>query len=272
MQNIRYPIIGKQTVYPVYLTGIGISEYEYHINRENGLVSHQFLFTKKGAGTLKVDGKTYRLGEGSFFYISPSVPHEYYPESGQWTTCWLVFRGNYLRELMDGLGFPEYFICENSDLSAFEKLFGMILAADDPVFGGEKCSMLLYQYILAARHFISGEEQSAATDGIVGTAAAYIEENYMNDITLDELSELSGVSPQHFCRLFRARMGMRPLEYIARRRITQAKLLLRKTEDSVSEIGAKIGYPDPTYFGVVFRKYEGIAPSKYRKSGNTLAI
>lgn len=272
MHNIRYPIIGKQTVFPVYLTGIGISEYEYHINREKGLVSHQFLFTKKGTGTLNVDGKTYRLGEGSFFYISPSLPHEYYPENGQWTTCWIVFRGNYLAELMNGLGFPEYFVCENVDISYFEKLFGMILAADDPILGGEKCSMLLYQYILAARHLISGESQSASSDGIVGEAVAYIEENYMKDITLEELSGRAGVSPQHFCRLFKARMGMRPLEYIARRRITQARLLLRETKEPISEIGEKIGYPDPTYFGVVFRKYEGIAPSDYRKRNNTLAI
>ncbi len=272
MQKVRYPVIGKQTIYPVYLTGIGISEYEYHINRETGLVSHQFLFTKKGAGILNIDGKTCRLGQGSFFYVSPSIPHEYYPENGQWTTCWAVFRGNHLAQLMNELGFPEYFICENIDISRFEKLFGMLLAADDPISGGEKCSLLMYEYILEARRLFSGEAQNGTSGGIVGGAAAYIEENYMKDITLEELSGRAKVSPQHFCRLFKAHMGMRPLEYIARRRIAEAKLLLQETDLPVADIGARTGYPDPTYFGAVFRKYEGVSPSEFRKRKNTLAI
>lgn len=65
---------------------------------------------------------------------------------------------------------------------------------------------------------------------------------------------------------------MRPLEYIARRRISAAKLLLDGSGKSVQEIGKEVGYPDPTYFGIVFKRYEGVSPSTYRRIKNTIAI
>ena len=63
MAKVIYPVIGKQTALPIYLAGIGISEYEYHINRENGLISHQILYTSNGSGILHIGGETYRLSE-----------------------------------------------------------------------------------------------------------------------------------------------------------------------------------------------------------------
>lgn len=67
MAKVIYPVIGKQTALPIYLAGIGISEYEYHINRENGLISHQILYTSNGSGILHIGGETYRLSKGSLF-------------------------------------------------------------------------------------------------------------------------------------------------------------------------------------------------------------
>lgn len=265
MNSIIYPVIGKQTALPFYLSGIGTTEYEYHIRRENGLISHQILFTKSGSGILNIDGKTYRLSQGSLLYLAPSVPHEYYPETDKWTTCWVVFRGEHLAQLMEKLGFSDYMIYENAVTDNLERLFELTrAAASDSVSGAEASSVLLYEYILEIRKIIGGE-YGAAHSGIVASALQYIENSYMTDITLEMLCSGAGITPQHFCRLFRKQVGMRPLEYIARRRISQAKYLLISTDKPVAEVGKLVGYPDPTYFGVVFRKYESISPSEYRK-------
>lgn len=50
-------------------------------------------------------------------------------------------------------------------------------------------------------------------------AVVYINENYADDITLEELAGMSGVTKQHFCRVFKEQMRMRPMEYLARRRM-----------------------------------------------------
>ncbi len=272
MNKVIYPVIGKQISLPIYLTGIGILEYEHHINRKNGLISHQFLYTGDGCGILNTDNMTYRLPKGSLFYMSPGTAHEYYPEGDRWSTSWIVFRGKHLDALMRELDFGYYHIKENIDSRPFDQLFGMILsAAEDPISGAEKCSLLLYEYILNAHRQLT-EDTPASSGNAVSDAIAYINLNYCRDITLEDLYRRSGYSAQHFCRLFKAQVGMRPMEYIARYRISQAKILLLDSKYTIRQTGVEVGYPDPTYFGIVFKKYEGISPGEYRKRRNNIAI
>lgn len=73
MNKPIYPVLGRQTKLPFYLTGIGVSDPEYHVVRSTGLVSHQFLYTIDGVGVLKIDGKEFKLKKGSIFYVAPAV-------------------------------------------------------------------------------------------------------------------------------------------------------------------------------------------------------
>jgi AraC-like DNA-binding protein len=259
-----YPIIGSQTALPFYLTGIGISEPEFHVTRSEGLVSHQFLFTESGRGVLKLGECSYIQTEGSLFYLAPGVPHEYFPEADEWTTRWIVFRGEHLSELMRTMGFGEYAVgsCDERIKRIFSQLMA---AANDNISGAERCSELVYEYILTARERLV-KPHNEAPSGRVSGAVAYIEERFFEDITLERLANISGVSLQHFCRLFRAQTGMRPMEYLARVRVAQAKIMLRDTDEPVSAVGERCGYRDSSYFGAVFTKYEGISPSKYRET------
>ena len=104
---------------------------------------------------------------------------------------------------------------------------------------------------------------------ILQRAVIYMNENYASDITLEELAAISGVTRQHFCRVFKEQMRMRPMEYLARRRMASARNLLLTTEKSIAEIGKAVGYDNPTYFGMVFKKYEGITPTDCRKRHGT---
>ncbi len=271
MTEIIYPIIGKQTALPFYLTGIGISKFEYHVKRDKGLISHQFLFTKAGAGTLIIDGKSYFQKKGCLFYLSPGIPHEYYPVKEPWTTYWIVFRGKNLSSIMETLGFPSWMKKENTNFDILEQLFLRILTVThDSVKGIEKTSLLLYEFILTIRkQFFSAAVLTQGKSSFLENALIYINKNYKNDITLFELANLCNISMQHFCRIFKANIGMRPLEYIAQYRISKAKKLLWNSTITISDIGKSVGYKDLTYFGIVFKKYEGISPSKYRKLKGT---
>lgn len=271
--DIFYPIIGKQKCLPFYLSGIGVTDPEYHIVREKGLISHQILFTKAGAGELLVDGKKYILGKGSLFYIAPQIPHEYYPQKqDDWTTCWLVFRGDNLADIMPAMGFHRCIVEKSIVHPEIEKKFQRILSViKDPIDGDERASLLLYDYLLTIRLALQEKEKRGRyhQGSLLDAALIYMEENYARDISLEDLANISVVTKQHFCRLFKARMGMRPLEYLARKRVAVARGLLMNTQMSVAEIGRQVGYDNPTYFGMVYKKYEGISPSEYRKKGGS---
>lgn len=268
MYNAVYPVLGNETKLPFYLSGIGRTSPEFHVKRDNGLSSHQFLFTVKGRGILIVNDKRYILEKNSLLYLPPGLPHEYYPEKGEWSTCWMVFRGELLAGIMKNMGFEDEMIAHDADLTAFEKLFNRLygLAADN-LHSSKKCSLLIYDAVLLAGDILNGKNSADNTGNmIVDKAVEYINDHYCSDISLNELSDLSGVSPQYFGRLFRERLNMRPMEYIARIKVSKAKIMLLDSDISVTEISEKLGYTSPTYFGIVFRKYEGISPTEFRKN------
>ncbi|MGN1416741.1 MAG: AraC family ligand binding domain-containing protein, partial [Oscillospiraceae bacterium] len=206
MTKAIYPVIGKQAELPFYLTGIGVSDPKIHVVRKMGLSSHQLLFTSSGAGVLYVDGKEYRQEKDSVFYLAPGIPHDYHPINESWVTNWLVFRGKYSADIMKTMGFGEFANSEMCSISHLEKLFRRICsAAEDPINGGENASVLVYEYILAMREamFFRSAEASEKSH-IVDEALMFIDRNYMQDIAAETLAGLSGITVQHFCRVFKA--------------------------------------------------------------------
>ncbi len=272
MFQANYPVLGRQECYPFYLAGIGISAPEFHTVREKGLISHQILFTLEGTGKILIDGKEYISKPGGIFYVASGVTHEYYPIGDKWTTCWMVFRGDSLPVLMERLGFPSYVYGTTKEMDEVRNLFDRIYAAAERSGNGEEqCSILVYQYIMLIRRLLITQQESH-TGTIIDNAVVYMDHHYSEDISLQTLAQVCGISVQHFCRVFREKMRMRPLEYLARKRISKAKVALYDTQDSVAQIGQKVGYADPNYFGIVFKKYEGISPRQFRQGRKNISM
>ena len=101
--------------------------------------------------------------------------------------------------------------------------------------------------------------------GCIAPAISHIAENYMNDISIEELAQLCHVSTSHFRRLFRQILGWAPLDYLQVIRIDRACVLLYNCEYSVTDIGMQVGYPSPSSFSRQFRRIHGISPSQWRQ-------
>jgi len=84
--------------------------------------------------------------------------------------------------------------------------------------------------------------------------------------TAQNLASRFHVSPDHFARLFKKRVGMSPREYEIHMRIEAAKKLLATTSKKVSEVAADLGYCDLYFFCKQFRNKTGLTPNKFRKS------
>ena len=91
-----------------------------------------------------------------------------------------------------------------------------------------------------------------------------MEENYKRDLTIEEIADSAGLSVQHFCRIFHKVTNMRPLEFLAKKRISQAISLLENTNMTVAQVGQAVGYQDKNYFGIVFKAHEGISPGRWK--------
>ncbi|MBQ7834680.1 MAG: AraC family transcriptional regulator [Ruminiclostridium sp.] len=100
----------------------------------------------------------------------------------------------------------------------------------------------------------------------ISKAAAYMESNYMDDINMNELLNVSHYSQRHFIRLFSATYSTTPQQYLLGIKIRHATLLLREKTFSITEIATKCGFNDSNYFCRVFKKYTGMTPSAYRRT------
>ncbi|MBV7508427.1 AraC family transcriptional regulator [Bacillus sp. sid0103] len=93
----------------------------------------------------------------------------------------------------------------------------------------------------------------------------YIEENFRRELTLNDLANIVYVSPYHLAHLFKEEVGLPPIQYLIYCRIEEAKRLLKHSNLSVREIAAIIGYENPNYFNLLFKKMTGNPPGKYRR-------
>lgn len=93
-----------------------------------------------------------------------------------------------------------------------------------------------------------------------------IKHNYQKDYTIEELAELASLSKHYFQNLFKKTYGITPIDYLNKVRIKHAKFMLKNYNYSCSEISNSIGFNSPLYFSKVFKKYTGVAPTKYRMS------
>ncbi|MBN1219889.1 MAG: helix-turn-helix domain-containing protein [Anaerolineae bacterium] len=132
---------------------------------------------------------------------------------------------------------------------------------------------------LQSKDILSEEETTAAlqrlllevdtlpphTGAVVKRTVAYFHQNYQHPLTRQEIAEAVGVSKNYLSHIFRQELGLSPWEYLNRFRIKQAKALLSRTEDSVTEVAFRVGFNNPPYFSRVFRDQTGLSPSEYRE-------
>ncbi|MDD4774368.1 MAG: AraC family transcriptional regulator [Eubacteriales bacterium] len=98
----------------------------------------------------------------------------------------------------------------------------------------------------------------------ISPALLYISENYVNNITLTQLSQMCCMNPSYFCRRFKAVTGKTVISYINEYRISKAEALLITTDLPVSEIAVLTGFSDSSYFSRLFKVINDISPNLFR--------
>lgn len=93
----------------------------------------------------------------------------------------------------------------------------------------------------------------------------YIEQNYMEDITLEELANIAGYSTYHFSRIFKKYNNTTFINYLNKRRVKAAELLLLENGSSITDVAMQVGFASLTTFNRVFKSINGYTPSDYKK-------
>jgi len=266
--NCIRPLNNKSFPLPYNVTCIGSQDYQCHINRPEGYPTHQFIFSRKGNGTLIVDGITYVINEGDIFYLAPFTPHTYYSECDAWGTMWLHFMGFAVRQTLDVLSLNTPIVFTDLLTSSIDDiLFDLTSTLKANTYENQiKASGLFYQLLMEIHQSIELKKNAKYSDEYLtfNESLDYIEANFTSAIQLNDLAEISKVTPQHYCKLFKDQFHQRPIEYINNRRLQEAKRLLLETNEPIKVIAKEIGFEDSSYFGAQFKRQVGITASQYR--------
>ncbi len=154
---------------------------------------------------------------------------------------------------------------EDAAIARLRGLFSSVHPADMVAAEGEAkaiFSRVIPRLKLAYRQAAGANEPSPRRGDIaVNRAVRYLDVSYQQRDALERMTRQTPMSPSYFRKLFRAQVGLSPQAFLTRRRLQQARYLLRTAELSVKDVADQVGYDDPLYFSRAYARFWGRPPS-----------
>lgn len=274
MWYYSFPVDQISERLPIYLYSMGLHDTQPLLFRPEGLSHDQFFYNTHGSGTIIIYGKKHLIPEKSCFFVPARVPHEYYPNTDVWDVRWFVPGGHGIKSLFEYLNI-KFGIYPLKDASVLDSLLNKMrneLLYND-VKGNIFASAYIYEFImefaqqsgLIEKDFSIPEQKMTPYARHMKIMTDYIDTNYMQHISMEDLCALEGLTSQHICRIFKHCVRMRPSEYILNTRISHAKEMLIHTEHSISEISYWCGFDNDNYFFRTFKNITGSTPGSFRR-------
>jgi AraC-like DNA-binding protein len=218
-----------------------------------------------GKGIFKTEKGTYNLSQGDLFILRPHETSYYQADIyNPWTYIWIGFEYNLK------YGSPKKFdVLEKDNIHALscDHIFKSMLACENLTFSKEiyLCSKL-YELFSFLMEFEYHAEKTDIHATYVDKAKNYIEVNYINSITVEDISKYLSIDRRYFCTIFKKQTKQSPKNYIVNLRLDKAALLLTENNYTPTQAAASTGYHDIINFSKMFKKKFGISPLYYKKS------
>lgn len=107
--------------------------------------------------------------------------------------------------------------------------------------------------------------ETAADDRLL-LAIGYIHAHFDEPMSVGDIAQAAGVTAGYFTRFFKATAGMPPRRYLTEVRFERAKVLIRTTNKSMTQIAAECGFADQSHMTQVFHRRVGMTPKSYRSA------
>jgi AraC-like DNA-binding protein len=242
---------------------VGHKSYHQHQDTE-------IFFVEEGKGEFIVGNRPFPVSGGELILINPGTEHETASSIEPRLKGFLLTFHNFsLSELPPGFLTPAG---DSPVLNVKEHHFTIIRYLEDLHQEYRECSpgseeiisSLLTAVVLKIIRFKYAAKESQSTS-LSERVKRYIEQNYPIDLSLNDLANHIYISPYHLSHTFKNDVGISPIQYLIQYRIEVSKKLLMTSNLAISEIAYKVGYPNPNYFNLIFKKLTGVSPGKFRK-------
>ncbi len=241
-----------------------------------------FHYVISGTGELRANDskgvtQTYQIKSGQGFMIFPGQITTYTADQNlPWEYAWLEFDGLRVKEAIEIAGIsvdqPVYhaklkdlreemmkemmYIIHNKDASSFHLIGHLYLFMD---------------YLTRSAAFLNMPKGSKLQDFYIKEALSFIEQNFQNDISVEDIASTCGLNRSYFGKIFKNAVGKSPQEFLLNYRMVKATELLKLTQLSIGDISNAVGYDNQLHFSRAFKNIYGISPREWRKQ-NRISI
>lgn len=256
---------------PFYITEAGhfYAEPDYEVSREMH-DSYLLIYTQNGCGTITSGAASFDLPIGRAAVINCHKSHSYFSNGGAWEFLWMHIKGSSVNTFFDML-YPNGVFAVN--ITKPEKLTEIVRELmykihENDILNTIRLSAELHEvFNILISDSLKNEHEKGRGHYLeyVEHVINLIHQNYSQALTIEDIIDGIPISKYHFIRIFKRIMGITPYSYLTNYRINSAKILLRTTDMSVSEIAEKCGFSDTSNFIVQFKKNTDQKPLQYRK-------
>lgn len=271
MNYITFPVVTEfESKLPVYLVSVGVNHMQEHITRLKGYPHFQWIQCRKGSGILLIDNKIITINENQSMLLFPHTAHEYYSNSDNWIVDWIALNGFAVEEVFKngGIKHSEVFSVSEPELFILRMEKLLELAVSYNTMKSLECSKIIYSLLMDILTYTSTDKADYMINKYskLRPVLDYIDANYNQVITLQDLSKIANVTPEYLCAVFKKTTGIRIFEYINNIRIKNSKeAILSKKNMPIKEIAKNVGFDDVSYFCSMFKKIEKLTPNEFRK-------
>lgn len=240
-----------------------------------------FHYILSGTGVLMADDtkgntQTYNIRSGDGFMIFPNQITTYISDNElPWEYVWIEFDGLRVKEALSIAGLsldsPVYH-ARLKDLRETMK-DEMLYMADNGDASPFHLIGHLYLFFDALLRSITPEYTTSTKklrDYYIKEALTYIEQNFQNDISVEDIAKVCGLNRSYFGKIFKETTGRTPQQFLLTYRMIKATELLKLTKLSIGEISCAVGYDNQLHFSRAFKNIYQKSPREWRNDNLSL--
>ncbi|MGJ0701272.1 AraC family transcriptional regulator [Clostridium perfringens] len=230
-------------------------------------------YVTKGYGTFKFNGKVYTLKQGDIFILLKGMKVEYVASiDDPWEYYWIGFSGSNANEYLNRTSITNSYVanCEKNskipqiilNMCEISKTYNP--SSSDDILLLKELYSLLYTLIEEFPKPFDYKDKELHT--YIQDALNFINSNYMNSITVQEIADYVNLSRSYLYKMFIKNLGISPQRYLINLRMYKATLLLKGTKLPIGEVASRVGYSDSLLFSKTFSKHFSMSPLNYRNN------
>ncbi len=234
-----------------------------------------FHLCLSGTGTLFANNTkgeliTYQVKSGQGFMLFPHQICTYIADHEiPWEYVWVEFDGLRVKESIDSAGLTQnnpIYRSRHKNIAETMKseLLYLVNHKDESPFHLIGHLYLFIDSLIRSSSSTQIGSGNSLRDFYIKEAFSFIEQNFQNDISIEDIAACCGLNRSYFGKIFHQNMGKTPQEFLMSYRMTKATELLKLTELSIADVGNAIGYPNQLHFSRAFKNIYGLSPRQWR--------